>query len=445
VIVCVGAFGIAWLKDSYLGVSSGDAWDSGAAGTRSPPAEAFRAAAPAAPPPARQALVPAALLQADPDFSLIVLQDFLAGLYTRAQELRGGGSSALAMLAPYVAGPAREALAGRLGRKPSAVTGVVVGAQELQALRLEGARARFRVTFEACYEEHYEDAATPARSLGFWVREQWQLERALAGRSRRPDQVRALHCPSCAGPVEGSQDDRCAFCGSAFGTGEMDWCVTTVRVLEESPRGPMLTGTVEEVGTDRPSVVDPELPAAKASLRQRPPGYDPKALQDRHAFIFGVMQDAWTSLEWDLVRPLVTDRFFLAQTYWIQAYRSQDLRNVIKNPQITRFEVVKLTEDRFFDAVTVRFWATCIDYTVHVPTGQVVGGNAMLERAYSEYWTLIRSREPEGASPERRCPDCGAPLPAEQASLCEHCGAKVVGGSFDWVLSRIEQDESYTG
>jgi hypothetical protein len=28
---------------------------------------------------------------------------------------------------------------------------------------------------------------------------------------------------------------------------------------------------------------------------------------------------------------------------------------------------------------------------------------------------------------------------------CEHCGAHVTSGEFDWVLSRIEQDESYGG
>ena len=28
---------------------------------------------------------------------------------------------------------------------------------------------------------------------------------------------------------------------------------------------------------------------------------------------------------------------------------------------------------------------------------------------------------------------------------CGHCGSHVTGGEFDWVLSRIEQDEAYVG
>ncbi len=29
------------------------------------------------------------------------------------------------------------------------------------------------------------------------------------------------------------------------------------------------------------------------------------------------------------------------------------------------------------------------------------------------------------------------------AGICDYCGAKITSGDFDWVLSRIEQDEAY--
>jgi hypothetical protein len=31
------------------------------------------------------------------------------------------------------------------------------------------------------------------------------------------------------------------------------------------------------------------------------------------------------------------------------------------------------------------------------------------------------------------------------AGVCGYCDAKITTGAFDWVLSRIEQDESYVG
>jgi hypothetical protein len=46
---------------------------------------------------------------------------------------------------------------------------------------------------------------------------------------------------------------------------------------------------------------------------------------------------------------------------------------------------------------------------------------------------------------DRGCPSCGAELKAGMGGTCEYCGAHVTRGEFDWVLSRIDQDEAYRG
>jgi hypothetical protein len=75
-----------------------------------------------------------------------------------------------------------------------------------------------------------------------------------------------------------------------------------------------------------------------------------------------------------------------------------------------------------------------------------VAGNQRTPRRYSEYWTLIRSVAPKGpARVDAACPSCGAPLQIEMAGNCVYCRAKVTSGDFDWVLSRIEQDDVYDG
>ena len=76
----------------------------------------------------------------------------------------------------------------------------------------------------------------------------------------------------------------------------------------------------------------------------------------------------------------------------------------------------------------------------------MVGGNRTRERAYSEYWTLVRGTSRQGpAKAEPVCPNCGAAMNVIMAALCGHCGVKLNSGAFDWVLSRIEQDEVYGG
>ena len=73
-------------------------------------------------------------------------------------------------------------------------------------------------------------------------------------------------------------------------------------------------------------------------------------------------------------------------------------------------------------------------------------GSKMKRRAYSEYWTLIRSRSRKGAPIAKpSCSNCGAPLEINMAGECEHCNAHLTAGEFDWVLSKIEQDDTYRG
>ena len=107
---------------------------------------------------------------------------------------------------------------------------------------------------------------------------------------------------------------------------------------------------------------------------------------------------------------------------------------------------VKIKEDAFYNAITLRIFAQGYDYTVD-QTGRVVSGSNNNLRRWSEYWTFIRNREakPAHARADLNCPNCAAPLKVSATGICEFCGGKISSGEFDWVLSKIEQDESYAG
>ena len=60
--------------------------------------------------------------------------------------------------------------------------------------------------------------------------------------------------------------------------------------------------------------------------------------------------------------------------------------------------------------------------------------------------SLIRGSGVRGAArADKQCPNCGVDLAINMAGNCPSCQAKVTAGQFDWVLSRIEQDEAYQG
>jgi hypothetical protein len=308
-------------------------------------------------------------------------------------------------------------------------------------VRGEGAWIEVSIDIEANYTEL--DPAKQERS--FYVAERWKLTRALAAKSRPPDKTRVFGCPNCGAPLEEIRDHTCRYCKKVVDTGEFDWLVGGWSTLRREERGPMLTGTTEEVGTDDPTIVAADARARWTELTQRDPKLSWTPFVARVGLVFREFHAAWTAQDLRRMRPFLSDTLLQTQQYWVETYQRAKLRNVTERPEIVTVHLARVVSDHFFDALTVRVFAQCIDYTVDAG-GRVVGGNKHAVRRYSEYWTFIRGSGRTGeprATPE--CPNCGAPLDIEMSGQCTHCKAHVASGEFDWVLSRIEQDEAYAG
>jgi hypothetical protein len=326
------------------------------------------------------------------------------------------------------------------------VTAVVIGAMRAVDLRLPaGTEPRPQVMVLLEFESNVTVGAGTGDETQY-VRERWQLVRDAAVRTRPPEAVRSFHCPNCGAPFGPAGGDRCEYCGEVVSGGRFDWSVVSTTALEIESRPPALTGTVEEVGTDWPTVVHPALAERWAELQQADPASGEQALLARLQLIYDELNPAWSGLDLRPVRGFVSDGLYDYLQYWIAAYQHQGLSNQLRDMRLTRWQLAKVVRDQHFDAVTFRIWASGRDFTVRQATGEVVGGNPNADRDYSEYWTLIRGASVRGAPrADKNCPNCGAPLEVNMAGQCTHCDAKITSGEFDWVLSKIEQDESYSG
>ncbi|HEY0195667.1 MAG TPA: TIM44-like domain-containing protein [Kofleriaceae bacterium] len=387
-----------------------------------------------------------AVCQHDPAFSPVAFEDFAFRLYATAQRARHG-KAALAAVAPYVGQAARDQLA---LRAPTGVpvAQVVVGA--MRAYRVEippqalgkGAlptRVRIGIEYEA-------NLATAEHT--YYVVERWVFARDANVQSKPPGKARTFPCPNCGAPWQARQSGTqiCASCGQAVDNGRFDWIVESTAVSSSEERPPTLTTEVPERGTELPTVHDAAADARWAKLLRDDPALTAAAVEARLAMIYRELNAAWANSDLAPVRGLVSEGLFDYLQYWIDAYQAQGLRNVLEHMRMTRTELAKVTRDRYYDAVTIRLWATGLDYVERRPDGALVRGSRHRERPYSEYWTLIRSADRKAAAAAApTCGNCGAPLQISQSGECEHCGAHVSSGEFDWVVSKIEQDDTYRG
>ncbi|OLE52543.1 MAG: hypothetical protein AUG51_17335 [Acidobacteria bacterium 13_1_20CM_3_53_8] len=382
----------------------------------------------------------------DPNFSEIIFTDFCYALYAKAHDARGHGKNALDLYSPYLSEEARAQLLQRNPPGLQSVIGIIVGSMQVADVRgLATPLVEITVEFEANYTEVTEQQGRKY-GMAYYVRERWLLERKRDVLSPTPQQATALHCPRCGAALQQDTTGACAFCGAKIESGEFQWYVRSVTMGTRESRGPLLTSDVPEVGTDYPTVIQPNFATVRANFEREHTEFSWGQFEARARLIFGELQAAWSSLKWERARPFETDNIFQMHRYWIEAYQRQGLRNALDQPQILSMQPVKIKEDAFYNSITMRIFAEGYDYTVD-QTGKVVSGSNRNLRRWSEYWTFIRSREakPAAARADLNCPNCGAPLKVNMMGVCEFCGGKVSSGDFDWVLSKIEQDESYAG
>ncbi|MFO0665500.1 MAG: TIM44-like domain-containing protein [Polyangiaceae bacterium] len=399
-----------------------------------------------APPPPPQPSVSARKMlegvqRFDENFSLVVFDDFLTGLYTEVIKAQGEGrlQQMTAYLGPNAFGVMQQ-------RPLQGISTILVGSctiDQVHGVNDNSPEVHVHVLLETNMSRR--DPQT-GYEQAIYTNERWVLARGKNAKSRTPDKARVFACPNCTAPLDKIFGGKCTHCGQNVASGAFDWIVREVTVLNTENRGPMLTGTTEEQGTDFPTIVDPGAQQAMAALNARDPQFEWNNFLGRVTLTFSTFQKAWSERSIEGMRPFMSDAIFATQSYWVDEYKRQRLRNITENARILKVELARASTDAFFDAITVRLYASSFDFTVSDDTNQIVAGNRQRERMYSEYWTFIRGRNAKGpAKTEPNCPRCGAPLNVNMGGSCQYCQAKVTSGDFDWVLSRIEQDEVYAG
>ena len=383
-----------------------------------------------------------ALRRFDPNFSEIVFNDFCSALYSKAHYARGSGG--LDRFAPFISDAARAALARQNPQGLTEVRGIVIGAMHVGAIEgLSLPVVAVTVKYEANYTE-----VVDGKESSWYVVEDWTFQRRRDILSPPPEKAKAEHCPRCGAPLQTRTDGACQYCGVKIVDGTFQWFVTNIASVTKDARGPLLTSDVPEQGTDLPTVRQMELGRRQMEFEKTHPGFKMDELTVRVRDTALKLQDAWAAREAERMRPLETETLFQTHRYWIDAYLKQGLRNIVADYHVGPIETVKIDSDAFYDGITFRVRARGRDYTVAGVNGgeKVVAGSKDNVRSWSEYWTFIRTRAAQ-SDPSQivSCPNCGATVEVGQTGICRHCGGKLTGGDFGWVLSRIEQDDAYTG
>jgi Tim44-like domain len=375
----------------------------------------------------------------DPNFSELLFEDFLHGLFANLHTARGKGN--LNDYAPFANAWSRKYLKSLNSDDLADVEGIIVGSFQI----LDASDADDTLTATVRFEANYTERPKKGRGETYYVVEDWTVSRDRDVLSKPPGGITSNNCPKCGAGLQFTPERTCRYCLAQVEGGEYDWGVTSIESIARESRGPVLTEDVPDVGLDRPTIRHPNLQFELQKMKMRSGKFSEDRFLERVEYIFTELQAAWSDRDWDKARPYVTDRIYDSYHYWIDAYKRQNLWNVLDEIEINEIVIAKFVHDPFHDAITCRIYASMIDYVAD-ENEKIVRGSKKKPMVFSEYWTFIRRKGVKDSKQENgNCPNCGAGLQISMAGVCEYCNSKITNGDFDWVLSRIEQDEAYQG
>jgi predicted lipid-binding transport protein (Tim44 family) len=267
--------------------------------------------------------------------------------------------------------------------------------------------------------------------------ELWTFQRAAGAKTVVSGGATASKCPNCGGLLKLNDDGVCDYCEADIASGRYDWVVT--RIERDWFRG---ASTLAAFGA---AEMDPQT--GMAAIQAEDPQFQPEAFRGRVQQAFFALQQAWQDRDLTASRPFMSPGLYLGWSSQVQQLIELHKKNVLDGLRIDGLDVVKVVHGDDFDNVTVRIVATCADYEADERTGRMIFGSRTPSQ-FVEYWTFQRSvgvQTTERSILDRVCPNCGAPLEINQVGECRYCRAAVTSGRFDWVLSRIEQQDEYAG
>lgn len=380
----------------------------------------------------------------DPNFSRLLFLDFVSSVYHKYYSYLG--KKEFKDLKPFLSNRIWDN-ATKDGYNQQDVSEIVIGNISFVAIFESNEYTGITVDINSNYT-----LTIVGKSSRYILTERWLFNRKKGVLSLAPEGMRDLKCPNCGAAGNFTDVGECEYCDTFIEAGKMQWFVNQVSILHQevfSTKG--LAHYEQEVGTDYPTIIQPAINTYIDRFTELHKltdwnSYWANFTDNIAVAYFKEIYAAWSELNWAKIRHLVSDRLYESYSFWIEAYKSEKLRNKLDNIKISRIEMATIEVDKYYESFTVRIFASCLDY-VESNNGKVMGGSKKQTRYFSEYWTFMRRAGVEIVESEfslNNCPNCGALADKMgQAAVCEYCGSKISNGDFSWILTRIVQDEEY--
>ena len=168
----------------------------------------------------------------------------------------------------------------------------------------------------------------------------------------------------------------------------------TAQAYQTSGEAPGMTyQTTYPPAYDQPQAqwTDRDLEQGLAHIRQFDPSFDGAKFSDQCMDTFFKIQGAWANREMAAVKNLLTPEMYRLLQDDAKKLKKEKKINRLDNIAVRSVDITEAWQETGTDFITVRVYASLLDYTVDEATGQVLEGSKTEPVKFEEYWTFTRA------------------------------------------------------
>lgn len=138
------------------------------------------------------------------------------------------------------------------------------------------------------------------------------------------------------------------------------------------------------------SEAERDLEMGLTHIQQLDPFFTVDRFKDQVMDHFFKIQGAWMDRDMSSVRHLLTEEMYHLLQEDANKMRADGQINRLENMAVREVNLTEAWQEAGQDFITVRIYATLLDYTVDERTGEVVSGSRTEPVKFEEYWTFTR-------------------------------------------------------
>ena len=194
------------------------------------------------------------------------------------------------------------------------------------------------------------------------------------------------------------------------------------------PKSRKLAKEIEEIKKKRHEELNNKIDSIMPRLNK-------KDIEELAYQIFYDVQMAWMEFDYDKLKPLLSDGLYNVYVMDLEILKQKNQKNIMKKFRLVKAELIDLNLQNNIYSVQVELEVKFIDYIEDCKSNKVLRGKKRHSVDNTYILTFEKTKEEKA---DNICPKCGAFVEGNATGICEHCGAKLINNTYDWILTKKE-------